>query len=180
MPHFHIPLQSASNKILALMQRRYQADVYKDRVQKIKSTMPHACIGVDVIVGFPSETNDDFMQTFNFLHEIDISYLHVFTYSERANTKALDIQDVVPMSVRQDRCTQLRSLSEKKKRQFYEQYLHTNRKVLFEEEKKGALMHGFTDNYIKVNAQYDESLVNTLKNASLDNISADGNVHVNI
>lgn len=180
MPHFHIPLQSASNKILALMQRRYQADVYKDRVQKIKSTMPHACIGVDVIVGFPSETNDDFMQTFNFLHEIDISYLHVFTYSERANTKALDIQDVVPMSVRQDRCTQLRSLSEKKKRQFYEQYLHTNRKVLFEEEKKGALMHGFTDNYIKVNAQYDESLVNTLKNASLDNISAGGNVHVNI
>jgi threonylcarbamoyladenosine tRNA methylthiotransferase MtaB len=180
MPHFHIPLQSGSDKILALMQRRYKAALYAERVAKIKSAMPHACIGVDVIVGFPEETDDDFMQTFNFIHQLDVSYLHVFTYSERANTKAINFEGIVPMSVRQDRCTQLRNLSDKKKRHFYEQHLNTQRKVLIEEEKRGELMYGFTDNYIKVSLPYDSALCNTIREVELRSIGEDGNVCGNL
>lgn len=178
MPHFHVPLQSGSNRILSLMQRRYKADLYRKRVEKIKQTMPHACIGVDVIVGFPSETEDDFRQTFDFIHSVDISYLHVFTYSERANTKAINLPDTVPVPIRQERCTQLRILSEKKKRYFYEQHLSSNRKILFEEEKKGQYLHGFTDNYIKVNVPYHEKLINNIVTATLESIDSDGNVSV--
>jgi len=178
MPHFHMPLQSGSNRILGLMQRRYKSELYAEKVAKIKSVLPHACIGVDVIVGFPGETEQDFMETFNFIHSIDASYLHVFTYSERANTKAIDMNNVVSMQERHDRCTRLRNLSEKKKRHFYEQYLNTNRKVLFEDEQRGNLMHGFTDNYIKVNALYDNNLSNTIQEVSLMKIEEDGNVNV--
>lgn len=180
MPHFHIPLQSGSDKILGLMQRRYRSDLYADRVAKIKSLMPDACIGVDLIVGFPSETEDDFMETFNFIHQIPASYLHVFTYSERANTKALEINEVVPMSVRHERNTRLRSLSEKKKRLFYESHLGTVRKVLLEDERRGDFMHGFTDNYIKVNLPYQEDLCNTIQDIHLDSIDENGNVNVSL
>jgi threonylcarbamoyladenosine tRNA methylthiotransferase MtaB len=176
MPHFHVPLQSGSDRILALMQRRYKSELYQQRVEKIKETMPHACIGVDVIVGFPGETNEDFLETFQFLHQLDISYLHVFTYSERANTKAIDLDNAVPMNIRQERCTQLRSLSDKKKRKFYEQYIGTNRNVLLEEEKRGELMHGFTDNYIKVNYKYNSAKINSIHNFLLEEIDTDGNV----
>ncbi|HMU98533.1 MAG TPA: tRNA (N(6)-L-threonylcarbamoyladenosine(37)-C(2))-methylthiotransferase MtaB [Chitinophagales bacterium] len=180
MPHFHMPLQSGSDRILGLMQRRYKSALYAEKVAKIKSILPDACIGVDVIVGFPGETEEDFMETFNFIHSIDASYLHVFTYSERANTKALEMENPVPMQERHDRCIRLRNLSEKKKRHFYEQFLNSNRKVLFEDEQRGELMHGFTDNYIKVNAPYDKSLCNTIQEVSLNGFSEDGNINVNV
>ncbi len=179
MPHFHMPLQSGSDRILGLMQRRYKSALYAEKVAKIKSVLPHACIGVDLIVGFPSETEEDFMETFNFIHSIDASYLHVFTYSERANTKALEMENPVPMQERHDRCLRLRNLSEKKKRHFYEQHLNSNRKVLFEDEQRGKWMHGFTDNYIKVNAPYDKSLCNTIQDVYLNSFSEDGNINVN-
>ena len=162
------------------MQRRYKSALYAEKVAKIKSILPDACIGVDVIVGFPGETEEDFMETFNFIHSIDASYLHVFTYSERANTKALEMENPVPMQERHDRCIRLRNLSEKKKRHFYEQFLNSNRKVLFEDEQRGELMHGFTDNYIKVNAPYDKSLCNTIQEVSLNGFSEDGNINVNV
>ncbi len=180
MPHFHMPLQSGSDRILGLMQRRYKSALYAEKVARIKSILPDACIGVDVIVGFPGETEEDFMETFNFIHSIDASYLHVFTYSERANTKALEMENPVPMQERHDRCIRLRNLSEKKKRHFYEQFLNSNRKVLFEDEQRGELMHGFTDNYIKVNAPYDKSLCNTIQEVSLNGFSEDGNINVNV
>ncbi|HMZ94131.1 MAG TPA: tRNA (N(6)-L-threonylcarbamoyladenosine(37)-C(2))-methylthiotransferase MtaB [Chitinophagales bacterium] len=180
MPHFHMPLQSGSDRILGLMQRRYKSALYAEKVAKIKSILPDACIGVDVIVGFPGETEEDFMETFNFIHSIDASYLHVFTYSERTNTKALEMENPVPMQERHDRCIRLRNLSEKKKRHFYEQFLNSNRKVLFEDEQRGELMHGFTDNYIKVNAPYDKSLCNTIQEVSLNGFSEDGNINVNV
>lgn len=162
MPHFHIPLQSGSNKILGLMRRRYQRELYASRVQRIKDLMPHCCIGVDVIVGFPSESDEDFRDTFDFLHELDISYLHVFTYSERANTQALDIQPVVPMHVRHERNKVLRNLSYQKMQYFTAQHAGQTRPVLFESANKNGIMEGFTDNYIKVQAAYNESWVNQL------------------
>ncbi len=159
MPHFHIPLQSGSNKILGLMRRRYRRELYVDRVNKIKELMPHACIGVDVIIGFPGEGEAEFMETYNFLNELDVSYLHVFTYSERPNTRAIELSDVVSSADRNKRSKMLRILSEKKKRHFYDQFIGQERPVLFEEEKKGDKMCGFTDNYIKVTADYNPKLV---------------------
>ena len=150
MPHFHIPLQSGSNRILGLMRRRYRRELYTDRVNLIKTLMPHCCIGVDVIVGFPSETDEDFTETFDFLHTLDISYLHVFTYSERDNTLALSIKPVVPVNVRHERNKTLRNLSYMKMQYFMEQHTGQVRKVLFEANNKNGMMEGFTDNYIKI------------------------------
>ena len=154
MPHFHIPLQSGSNRILGLMRRRYRREMYADRVSLIKTLMPHCCIGVDVIVGFPSETDEDFKETLDFLHSIDISYLHVFTYSERDNTQALSIKPVVPINVRHERNKTLRNLSYMKMRYFTEQHTGQVRKVLFEANDRKGMMEGFTDNYIKVTTPY--------------------------
>jgi threonylcarbamoyladenosine tRNA methylthiotransferase MtaB len=176
MPHFHIPLQSGSDKMLKLMQRRYKSDLYKSRVEKIKNVMPHACIGVDVIVGFPQETDDDFLDTYNFVNELDISYLHVFTYSERANTKAIEMEGVIPIPVRNQRNAMLRTLSEKKKRYFYQQFLGTTRLALMEQEQHGNVMHGFTDNYIKVSMPFDALHVNQLVNVHLQDFDDAGNV----
>jgi threonylcarbamoyladenosine tRNA methylthiotransferase MtaB len=178
MPHFHIPLQSGSDKMLKLMQRRYKSDLYKSRVEKIKNVMPHACIGVDVIVGFPQETDDDFLDTYNFVNELDISYLHVFTYSERANTKAIEMEGVIPVPVRNQRNAMLRTLSEKKKRYFYQQFLDTSRLALMEQEQHGNVMHGFTDNYIKVSMPFDAQHVNQLVNVHLQDFDDAGNVLV--
>ncbi|MDX1317142.1 MAG: tRNA (N(6)-L-threonylcarbamoyladenosine(37)-C(2))-methylthiotransferase MtaB, partial [Xanthomarina gelatinilytica] len=162
VPHFHIPLQSGSNKILKLMRRRYMRELYIDRVAKIKEVMPHACIGVDVIVGFPGETDELFLETYNFLNELDISYLHVFTYSERDNTLAANMDGVVPKRVRAKRSKMLRGLSAKKRRAFYESQLDTTRKVLFESENKEGYIQGFTGNYVKVKAPWNPELVNTI------------------
>lgn len=178
VPHFHIPLQSGSNKILSLMRRRYKRELYVERVQKIKSLMPDCCIGVDVIVGFPGETKEDFLETYQFLNELDISYLHVFTYSERDNTPAKDYEGVVPGSERADRSTMLHGLSEKKRRYFYEQQLGKTANILFEADQKEGMMHGFSPNYVKVSAKYDPALVNELKSAVLKEIGADGCVTV--
>lgn len=160
MPHFHIPLQSGSDKILGAMRRRYRSELYADRVARIKSLMPHCCIGVDVIVGFPGETEEDFNETFNFLHKLDISYLHVFTYSERANTLADEIQDVVPKHIRQERNKKLRNLSYQKMQYFTQQHVGQTRSVLFEHADKNGMMDGYSDNYIKVSAPYDANLTN--------------------
>jgi threonylcarbamoyladenosine tRNA methylthiotransferase MtaB len=162
MPHFHIPLQSGSNEILSLMRRRYRRELYRERVELIKSLMPHCAIGVDVIVGFPGETEDHFQETFRFLHELDISYLHVFTYSERENTHALEIPGVVPVNVRHERNKVLRNLSYMKMRYFTEAHAGQTRKVLFEGRSKDGMMDGYTDNYIKVTAPYDDKLVNRI------------------
>ncbi|MEX6687379.1 tRNA (N(6)-L-threonylcarbamoyladenosine(37)-C(2))-methylthiotransferase MtaB [Danxiaibacter flavus] len=160
MPHFHIPLQSGSNKILALMRRRYQRELYAERVELIKKLMPHCGIGVDVIVGFPGETDEDFKDTFDFLHSLEVSYLHVFTYSERANTRALDIKPVVPVNVRHERNKQLRNLSYMKMQYFTNQHLGQERKVLFEDHKKNSMMEGYTDNYIRISAPYNDEWTN--------------------
>lgn len=162
MPHFHIPLQSGSDKILGAMRRRYRRDLYADRVARIKELMPHCCIGVDVIVGFPSETDEDFKDTFDFLHSLDVSYFHVFTYSERANTLALDIKPVVPINIRHERNKALRNLSYQKMQYFTEQHRGQNRKVLFESAEKNGLMEGYTDNYIKIQTAYRPEWVNNL------------------
>lgn len=162
MPHFHIPLQSGSDKILGAMRRRYRRDLYADRVARIKELMPHCCIGVDVIVGFPSETDEDFKDTFDFLHGLDVSYFHVFTYSERANTLALDIKPVVPINIRHERNKALRNLSYQKMQYFTEQHRGQNRKVLFESAEKNGLMEGYTDNYIKIQTAYRPEWVNSL------------------
>jgi threonylcarbamoyladenosine tRNA methylthiotransferase MtaB len=171
VPHFHIPLQSGNDEILQRMRRRYLSDVYSSRVAYIKEKIPHCCIGVDVIVGFPGETDEHFLDTYNFINELDVSYLHVFPYSERANTTAKKMKEVVPVKVRGDRTTQLRSLSEKKKRYFYEQQIGNTREVLFEAEEKGGMMTGFTDNYVKVTTQYDPLLVDTLVSVNLKHIN---------
>ncbi|MFN8428456.1 MAG: tRNA (N(6)-L-threonylcarbamoyladenosine(37)-C(2))-methylthiotransferase MtaB [Spirosomataceae bacterium] len=171
VPHFHIPLQSGSNKILGLMKRRYKRELYQERVTKIKEVMPDCCIGVDVIVGHPGETDELFLETYNFLNELDISYLHVFTYSERENTAAIGIKPSVPQNKRAERSKMLHILSDKKKRYFYEQYLNTEREVLFENEENEGMMSGFTDNYIKVTAKYDPLLVNETKKVALDSIN---------
>jgi threonylcarbamoyladenosine tRNA methylthiotransferase MtaB len=178
VPHFHIPLQSGSNTILRKMGRRYLRELYEDRVSKIKTLLPHACIGVDVIVGFPGETDELFLETYNFLNELNITYLHVFTYSERANTRAVDMDGVVPMKKRNERSKMLRILSEKKRRKFYEENLGQTFTVLFEEDIEDGMMHGFTENYIRVAAKYDPILINELKVVTLDTILADGNVGV--
>jgi threonylcarbamoyladenosine tRNA methylthiotransferase MtaB len=162
MPHFHIPLQSGSNKILGLMRRRYKRELYADCVAHIKSLMPHCCIGVDVIVGFPGETEEDFKETFDFLHSLDISYLHVFTYSERDNTHALTIEPVVPVPVRHDRNKALRNLSYMKMQYFTNQHAGQTRPVLFEGHSKNKMMEGYTDNYIKVTTPYKEDWVNQI------------------
>ncbi|HET6991802.1 MAG TPA: tRNA (N(6)-L-threonylcarbamoyladenosine(37)-C(2))-methylthiotransferase MtaB [Bacteroidia bacterium] len=174
VPHFHIPLQSGSDKILKSMRRRYLRDVYENRVARIKELMPHCCIGVDVIVGFPGETEEDFIETYNFLNQLDISYLHVFTYSERPNTDAIEMQGVVPIQERKRRNKMLRILSEKKLRHFYSQHEGTERPVLFEHENRDGQMFGYTDNYIKVKFPYDENLTNKITEVNLTKIEADG------
>ena len=160
MPHFHIPLQSGSNKILGSMRRRYKGELYAERVSLIKTLMPHCCIGVDVIVGFPGETDEDFKDSFDFLHSLDISYLHVFTYSERDNTHALSIKPVVPINVRHERNKTLRNLSYMKMQYFTEQNHGQTRKVLFEGHENKGMMEGYTDNYIKITAPYRQEWVN--------------------
>ena len=162
MPHFHIPLQSGSNKILGIMRRRYKRELYTERVGLIKTLMPHCCIGVDVIVGFPGETDEDFKETFDFLHSLDISYLHVFTYSERDNTHALTLKPVVPVHVRNERNKQLRNLSYQKMQYFTQQHIGQSRKVLFEKQNKSNLMEGYTDNYIKITAPYQADWANNI------------------
>lgn len=162
MPHFHIPLQSGSNKILGLMRRRYKRELYADRVALIKTLMPHCCIGVDVIVGFPGETEEDFKETFDFLHSLDISYLHVFTYSERDNTHALTIKPVVPMNVRHERNKTLRNLSYMKMQYFTEQHHGQVRKVLFEGHESKGMMEGYSDNYIKISTPFRKEWVNEI------------------
>lgn len=162
MPHFHIPLQSGSNKILGLMRRRYKRELYASRVSNIKSLMPHCAIGVDVIVGFPGETNEDFKETFDFLHQLDVSYLHVFTYSERDNTAALDIKPVVPVNIRNERNKSLRNLSYMKMQYFTNQHNGQTRKVLFEHNDKNGMMEGYTDNYIRITAPFKEEWVNEI------------------
>jgi threonylcarbamoyladenosine tRNA methylthiotransferase MtaB len=178
VPHFHIPLQSGSNKILSLMRRRYKRELYVDRVARIKELMPNCCIGVDVIVGFPGETREDFIDTYNFLNELNISYLHVFTYSERENTLAAEMTGVVPGSTRADRSKMLHILSDKKRRAFYETQLGRTDEVLFEGDIKEGFMHGFTRNYVKVRTKFDPVLVNELKTVTLANISPDGDVEI--
>ncbi|MBT8324810.1 MAG: MiaB/RimO family radical SAM methylthiotransferase, partial [Winogradskyella sp.] len=174
VPHFHIPLQSGSNVLLKQMRRRYMKELYVDRVKQIKAEMPHACIGVDVIVGFPGETDELFLETYEFLNELDISYLHVFTYSERANTVAATLGGEVPLNVRQKRSKLLRGLSVKKRRAFYESQLNKTKTVLFEGENKKGYIHGFTENYVKVKAPWNPSLINTLHDVRLTNIDEDG------
>lgn len=162
MPHFHIPLQSGSNKILGLMRRRYKKELYAERVNLIKTVMSHCAIGVDVIVGFPGETENDFHETYDFLHALDISYLHVFTYSERDNTRALEIKPVVPVAERHQRNKILRNLSYMKMQHFTQQHLGQTRKVLFESQHKNGMMEGYTDNYIKIISPYREDYTNNI------------------
>ena len=178
VPHFHIPLQSGSNEILKKMKRRYLREVYTDRVSKIKEVMPHACIGVDVIVGFPGETEEHFLETYHFLNDLDISYLHVFTYSERDDTEAAIMDGVVPINVRHKRSKMLRGLSVKKRRFFYESQLNTNRTVLFESENKEGYIYGFTENYVKIKAPWNPELANTLHEVLLTHIDTDGSMRI--
>lgn len=178
VPHFHIPLQSGSNKILGLMRRRYQRELYQERVNKIKSLLPHCCIGVDVIVGFPGETNEDFLETYRFLNELDISYLHVFTYSERDNTHAVTLEHIVPSKQRSERSKRLHILSDKKRRAFYNSQLDKEFTVLFENDVEGGMMQGFTENYIRVTAKYDPILINTTKKVKLTAVNEKGLVEV--
>ena len=180
VPHFHIPLQSGSNKLLGLMRRRYRRELYVDRVEQIKETMPNACIGVDVIVGFPGETDELFLETYNFLNDLDISYLHVFTYSERDNTIAAEMEDVVPLKVRKKRSKMLRGLSAKKRRAFYESQLGNTLTVLFEGENKEGYIHGFTQNYVKVKMPWNPEFVNTLHEVTLTEIDEDGLVRFDL
>ncbi len=178
VPHFHIPLQSGSNDVLRKMKRRYLREVYTERVNKIRTLMPSACIGVDVIVGFPGESEANFLETYEFLNELNISYLHVFTYSERDNTEAAKMDEVVPVNVRNKRSKMLRGLSVKKRRAFYESQIGTNRKVLFESENKEGYIHGFTENYVKVKTPWNPELFNTLQEVYLTHIDEDGTVRV--
>ncbi len=179
VPHFHIPLQSGSNHILKLMKRRYLREIYTNRVQEIKKLMPHACIGVDVIVGFPGETDAHFLETYHFLNTLEISYLHVFTYSERDNTEAANMQGSVAKNIRTKRSKMLRGLSVKKRRAFYESQLNTNQTVLFESENKEGYIHGFTKNYVKVKTPWNPELINTTHQVTLSRIDIDGLVRFN-
>ncbi|MCT1532005.1 MULTISPECIES: tRNA (N(6)-L-threonylcarbamoyladenosine(37)-C(2))-methylthiotransferase MtaB [Sphingobacterium] len=178
VPHFHMPLQSGNNKVLAQMRRRYKRELYWERVAKIKSLMPNCCIGVDVIVGFPGETREDFIDTYNFLNEMDISYLHVFTYSERENTIAAQMEGAVPGAQRSDRSKMLHILSEKKRRAFYESQLGNIDEVLFEGDIKDGYMHGFSKNYVKVRTAYDPLLVNEVVPVKFLEISENGDVDI--
>ncbi len=180
MPHFHIPLQSGSDKILNVMRRKYKNNLYVERVKRIKELMPYACIGVDVIVGFPGETEEDFLETYNFINELDVSYLHVFTYSERQNTTAIKMEGVVSKQERSRRSKMLHILSDKKKRFFYEQHLGKTYNVLFESEQRDDFLNGFTDNYIKVKVPYEKELENQIKTINLADIDLDGTVKVNL
>ena len=179
VPHFHIPLQSGNNELLKLMKRRYLREVYSHRVKQIKTVMPHACIGVDVIIGFPGETDEKFMETYDYLKNLDISYLHVFTYSERPNTEAVDLLGVVDRGIRKKRSKMLRILSAKKKHAFYENQLGSTVKVLFEGENKNGWIHGFSENYIKVKTHWNPELVNQIYEVTLDRIDDDGLVRFN-
>ncbi|MEQ6122831.1 tRNA (N(6)-L-threonylcarbamoyladenosine(37)-C(2))-methylthiotransferase MtaB [Pseudotenacibaculum sp. MALMAid0570] len=179
VPHFHIPLQSGSDDLLKKMKRRYLRKIYTNRVSKIKEVMPNACIGVDVIVGFPGETEEHFLETYNYLNDLDISYLHVFTYSERPNTEAILMDGVVPKNVRSKRSKMLRGLSAKKRRAFYESQLGNTLTVLFESENKEGYIHGFTENYVKVKTPWNPELVNTLHEVTLTSIDEDGLVRFN-
>ena len=178
VPHFHIPLQSGCNKVLALMRRRYKRELYAERVAHIKNLMPNCCIGVDVIVGFPGETQEDFLETYNFLNELEVSYLHVFTYSERENTPAAEMKGVVPGSTRAERSKMLHILSEKKRHAFYETQVGVSTEVLFEADQKNGFMHGFSRNYVKVKAPYDPLLINEIKTVTLENIASDGDMDI--
>jgi threonylcarbamoyladenosine tRNA methylthiotransferase MtaB len=174
VPHFHIPLQSGSDEILKKMKRRYLTDLYTDRVSYIKSLMPHCCIGVDVIVGFPGETEEHFLETYNFLNELDISYLHVFSYSERANTEAAEMENPIDKGIRHKRSKMLRVLSAKKKRHFYEQQIGSTRDVIFEGENKDGFMYGFTENYVRVKTPFQSSWINTIKKTELNQMDENG------
>jgi threonylcarbamoyladenosine tRNA methylthiotransferase MtaB len=174
VPHFHIPLQSGSNRLLAAMRRKYLKELYAERVAHIKSLRADACIGVDVIVGFPGETEDEFLETVEFLKDIDISYLHVFTYSERANTTAIKLGEPIPMNIRRERSKQLHILSDKKKRAFYEQNIGSTRTILFEQEEDNGVMYGFSENYVKVKIPYDTKFVNSFQQVILTEIDRDG------
>lgn len=174
MPHFHIPLQSGNDKQLRDMRRRYRRDLYAERVALTKRLMPHACIGCDVIVGFPGETEADFLETYQFLQTLDISYLHVFTYSERANTPAAEMPGAVPVEERRRRNQALRGLSEMKRRAFYSEHTGTERPVLFEQHKNRALLSGFTDNYVKIEMPFEEGMLNTIAPVWLGEMSGDG------
>lgn len=180
VPHFHIPLQSGSDVLLRDMRRRYRTDLYQSRVKTIKEIMPHCCIGVDVIVGFPGESDEIFEDSYRFLNELDVSYLHVFTYSERANTHAITLESVVPMHLRRERSKMLRILSEKKRRHFYNQNIGDTRTVLFEDKEKEGQMNGFTDNYVKVTLPYDAALVNQIKPVVLRELLPNGMVSAKI
>jgi threonylcarbamoyladenosine tRNA methylthiotransferase MtaB len=180
VPHFHIPLQSGSNELLKLMRRRYLKELYVDRITQIKTLMPHACIGVDVIVGFPGESDDLFLETYHFLTELDISYLHVFTYSERPNTLAADMPNKVPKKIRTKRSKMLRGLSVKKRRAFYESQLGEERTVLFESENKLGYITGFTENYVKVKTAWDPALSNQMYRVKLLYIDSDGLVRISL
>lgn len=180
MPHFHIPLQSGNNDLLKRMKRRYLRELYSDRVAKIKSLMPDCCIGVDVIVGFPGETEEQFLDTYNFINGLDVSYLHIFTYSERDNTEAILMENPVPMAERKRRNKMLRILSAKKLRAFYETQLGKTSTVIFEHESKGDFMFGFTENYVKVKHPYSAELVNTSLEVILDSFDEEGNVIVKL
>ena len=179
VPHFHIPLQSGSDELLKKMKRRYLKETYTNRVSRIKETMPNACIGVDVIVGFPGETDALFLETYNYLNDLDISYLHVFTYSERPNTEAVALNGIIPKKVRAKRSKMLRGLSAKKRRSFYESQLGQSLTALFESENKEGYIHGFTENYVKVKTPWNPELVNTLHEITLTEIDEDGSVRLN-
>ncbi|MFT5581635.1 MAG: threonylcarbamoyladenosine tRNA methylthiotransferase MtaB [Psychromonas sp.] len=174
VPHFHIPLQSGSNRILNTMRRKYEKELYAERVQHIKSLRKDCCIGVDVIVGFPGETDAEFMETVDFLKDLDISYLHVFTYSERANTSAMKLGEAVPMNIRKERSKMLHILSDKKKRQFYEENIGSTRTVLIEGDEENGMMFGFTENYVKVKLPFDQTKTNTFQTVELNEIDRDG------
>ncbi len=174
VPHFHMPLQSGNNKQLAQMRRRYRRELYAERVAKIKALMPHACIGLDVIVGFPGETEADFLESYRFIRELDVSYLHVFTYSERPNTPAAEMEGAVPMHLRRERNRMLTILSDKKKRAFYAAHQGQERKVLFEHSREAGRMSGFTDNYIKIDAPLKPGLINTIQPVRLGALRPDG------
>ncbi len=173
VPHFHIPLQSGSDSILASMRRRYKSDLYKNRVELIKKLMPSACIGVDVIVGFPGETEEEFMTTYNFLNELPVSYFHVFSYSERANTTAVRKDGVVPMQTRNERSKMLRILSNKKKRVFYQEFEGTEQTVLFEADNHDGFIHGFSENYLKVQVPFKKEYINRVQKVYLERLNAD-------
>ncbi len=176
VPHFHIPLQSGSDELLKKMKRRYLTGLYTERVERIKEKMPHACIGVDVIVGFPGETEELFQKTYELLNELDISYLHVFTYSERANTEAAVMEEVIDKGIRNQRSKMLRILSAKKKRAFYENNIGSTRTVLFEHENKNGFIQGFTENYVKVKVEYDPGLRNQIVKVKLNDFDEDGTI----